>query len=178
MEANLEELIDMDELAHYAGLSRRQLERLFLKYLQCSPSKYYLKLRLLRARQLLKQSNLPIIEISTACGFVSTPHFSKCYREQMGVPPSEERSGISRVKSEKNSVPPAIETASQEKAPQRRQLRMQSSDLYDSQKEESDLPLEREGNVVSQEGKGDSTASDALAQARSESTFGSVRIKK
>lgn len=97
MEANIEEVIEMDELAHYVGLSRRQLERLFQKYLECSPSKYYLKLRLLRARQLLKQSTMPIIDIAAACGFVSTPHFSKCYREQMGLPPSEERGAKSQV---------------------------------------------------------------------------------
>jgi transcriptional regulator GlxA family with amidase domain len=93
MEANLEETIELDELAGYVGLSRRQLERLFQKHLQCSPSKYYLKLRLLRARQLLKQTSMSIIEIASACGFVSTPHFSKCYREHIGIPPREERIG-------------------------------------------------------------------------------------
>lgn len=103
MEANIEEVIEMDELAHYVGLSRRQLERLFQKYLECSPSKYYLKLRLLRARQLLKQSTMPIIDIAAACGFVSTPHFSKCYREQMGVPPSEERAAKTQDEKGKES---------------------------------------------------------------------------
>jgi AraC-like DNA-binding protein len=74
-------------------LSRRQLERLFQKYLNCSPSRYYLKLRLIRARQLLKQTSLSIVELTHVCGFVSTPHFSKCYREHFGVPPSDERGG-------------------------------------------------------------------------------------
>lgn len=91
MEANLEEPIDLDELANYVGLSRRQLERLFQKYLQSSPSRYYLKLRLIRARQLLKQTPISIVELSVVCGFVSTPHFSKCYRECFGIPPSDER---------------------------------------------------------------------------------------
>ncbi|MCZ2721950.1 GlxA family transcriptional regulator [Marinomonas sp. 15G1-11] len=91
MEANIEEVLGMDELAKYVNLSRRQLERLFQKHLQCSPSRYYLKLRLLRARQLLKQSTRPIVDIAIICGFASTAHFSKCYREQMGIPPSEER---------------------------------------------------------------------------------------
>lgn len=94
MEANIEEAIDLDELAGYVGLSRRQLERLFQKYLHCSPSRYYMKLRLFRARQLLKQTSMSIIEIALACGFVSTPHFSKCYREHLGVPPREERRGV------------------------------------------------------------------------------------
>jgi transcriptional regulator GlxA family with amidase domain len=91
MEANLEEPIDLDELANYVGLSRRQLERLFQKYLHASPSRYYLKLRLIRARQLLKQTPISIVELSVVCGFVSTPHFSKCYRECFGIPPSDER---------------------------------------------------------------------------------------
>lgn len=94
MEANLEEPIGLDELATYVDVSRRQLERLFQKYLHCSPSRYYLKLRLTRARQLLKQTPMSIIEIASACGFVSTPHFSKCYREYFGIPPRDERLGI------------------------------------------------------------------------------------
>lgn len=72
MEANLEEPIDLDELAVYVAVSRRQLERLFQKYLHCSPSRYYLKLRLIRARQLLKQTPMSIIEVASVCGFVST----------------------------------------------------------------------------------------------------------
>ncbi|KPQ24454.1 MAG: Transcriptional regulator containing an amidase domain and an AraC-type DNA-binding HTH domain [Halomonas sp. HL-48] len=93
MESNLEEPIELDELASYVNVSRRQLERLFQRYLLCSPSRYYLKLRLTRARQLLKQTPLSIIEIASVCGFVSTPHFSKCYREYFGVPPRNERLG-------------------------------------------------------------------------------------
>ncbi|WP_286916295.1 GlxA family transcriptional regulator [Pseudomonas sp. UBA6276] len=93
MEANLEEPIDLDELAVYVAVSRRQLERLFQKYLHCSPSRYYLKLRLIRARQLLKQTPMSIIEVASVCGFVSTPHFSKCYREYFGIPPRDERVG-------------------------------------------------------------------------------------
>ncbi|MGY2341033.1 choline metabolism transcriptional regulator GbdR [Pseudomonas sp. SDO5532_S415] len=94
MEANLEEPIDLDNLADYVDLSRRQLERLFQKYLNCTPSRYYLRLRLIRARQLLKQTSMSLIELATVCGFVSTPHFSKCYREYFGVPPSDERAGL------------------------------------------------------------------------------------
>lgn len=91
MEANVEEPITLDELAVYADVSRRQLERLFQKYLNCSPSRYYLNLRLMRARQLLKQTSMSIIEIASVCGFVSTPHFSKCYREYFNIPPRDER---------------------------------------------------------------------------------------
>lgn len=111
MEANIEETIELDELAVYVGLSRRQLERLFQKYLQCSPSKYYLKLRLNRARQLLRQTSMSIIEIATACGFVSSPHFSKCYRMHIGISPKAERLGThSAAVANVNVAPPAIES--------------------------------------------------------------------
>ena len=91
MEANLEEPISQKELADYIGLSRRQLERLFNKYLACTPSKYYLQLRLSRAKQLLRQTNLSILEISSVSGFISTSHFSKCYKDLYGYSPSLER---------------------------------------------------------------------------------------
>ncbi|MGB1237401.1 MAG: GlxA family transcriptional regulator [Pseudomonadales bacterium] len=94
MEANIEEPIELDDLAAFVGISRRQLERLFHRYLSCTPSRYYLKLRLDRARQLLKQTTLSIIEISSACGFVSTPHFSRCYRKHIGHSPREDRTGM------------------------------------------------------------------------------------
>lgn len=91
MEANIEEVLCLDELANFVDLSRRQLERLFQKYLHCSPHRYYLQLRLTRARQLLKQTSMSIIEVAIACGFVSTPHFSKCYRNSFSIPPRDER---------------------------------------------------------------------------------------
>ncbi len=91
MEANLEEPISPDELAGYVGISRRQLERLFRTYLDCTPSRYYLELRLRNARMLLLQTENSIVDISLMCGFISTPHFSKCYREMFGLPPRDER---------------------------------------------------------------------------------------
>ena len=91
MEANLDEPMRLDELSRHVGLSRRQLERLFRKHVHCVPARYYLELRLARARQLLLQTTMSIVDVAFACGFVSAPHFSKCYRDHYGVPPREER---------------------------------------------------------------------------------------
>jgi len=91
MESNIEEPISLDELARHVGVSRRQLERLFQKHLNCVPTRYYLELRLTRARQLLLQTSISIVDVAFACGFVSAPHFSKCYRDYYGIPPREER---------------------------------------------------------------------------------------
>lgn len=91
MESNLEELIPLDDLAALVGISRRQLERLFKKYLDCVPRRYYLDLRLKKARQLLLQTDKSIAEVAIACGFVSAPHFSKSYRDRYNVSPRDER---------------------------------------------------------------------------------------
>ena len=91
MESNLEEPISLDELSSYVGISRRQLERLFQKHLNCVPTRYYLNLRLNRARLLLLQTSKSIVDIALACGFISAPHFSKCYRDLFGIPPRDER---------------------------------------------------------------------------------------
>jgi len=91
MEDNIERPLSLDEIASATGLSRRQIERLFKRHLNCVPKRYYLQMRLRRARELLLQTSMPIIDITTACGFQSPPHFSRCYRAQFGCPPSAER---------------------------------------------------------------------------------------
>jgi AraC family transcriptional regulator, glycine betaine-responsive activator len=91
MEAHIERPMPLDAIARATGLSRRQIERLFKRHLDCVPKKYYLQMRLRRARELLLQTAMPIMDITAACGFQSPPHFSKCYRRQFGCPPSAER---------------------------------------------------------------------------------------
>lgn len=91
MEQNIEKPLSLDVIATTTGLSRRQIERLFKRHLNCVPKRYYLEMRLRRARELLLQTAMPIMDITTACGFQSPPHFSKCYRNQFGHPPSAER---------------------------------------------------------------------------------------
>ncbi len=95
MEANIEEPLSLDEVAEYVSISRRQLERLFHKYLHCAPSRYYLELRLHRARLLLLQTGMPEIDVAISCGFSTAPHFSKCYSELYGKPPRDERRAAS-----------------------------------------------------------------------------------
>ena len=94
MESNIEEPMTLDEVANYVGISRRQLERLFNRYLHCAPSRYYLELRLSRARLLLLQTSIAVIDVAISCGFSTAPHFSKCYSDLYGKPPSAERRAL------------------------------------------------------------------------------------
>ncbi|RDL44448.1 GlxA family transcriptional regulator [Marinomonas piezotolerans] len=91
MRNNIEEPLTLEELIHYASISRRQLERLFQTNLETSPSRYYLELRITYARRLLQQTNKPIIEVAIASGFVSSSHFSNCFKDYFGSAPSNFR---------------------------------------------------------------------------------------
>ncbi len=91
MEVNLEDPLSPSLLAKQAGLSTRQLERLFRRYLDRSPKRYYLELRLKKARSLLLQTDMSVINVALACGFSSPSHFSKCYRSYFGRTPYRER---------------------------------------------------------------------------------------
>ena len=92
MENNLEDPLRPDEIAEAVGLSTRQLERLFARYLATSPKRHYLHLRLDKARNLLRQTDLSVTDVCVACGFRSLSHFSKSYRAAYGNPPGREAS--------------------------------------------------------------------------------------
>ena len=91
MEANIEEPISPSILAKDVGMSTRQLERLFRRYLNRSPKRYYMELRLQKARNLLMQTDMSVINVALACGFSSPSHFSKCYRAHYDTTPYRER---------------------------------------------------------------------------------------
>jgi len=91
MEGNIEEPVSPSRLAADVGLSTRQLERLFRRYLNRSPKRYYMELRLQKARNLLMQTDMSVINVALACGFTSPSHFSKCYRAHYDTTPYRER---------------------------------------------------------------------------------------
>lgn len=91
MAENLEVPLTAVELAASVNLSVRQVERLFLRHLNSTPGRYYMTLRLERARQLLRQTNIPILEVALSTGFTSHSYFAQSYRLQFGRAPSDER---------------------------------------------------------------------------------------
>lgn len=98
MRANLEATISPSQIASQVGVSTRQLERLFQKFLRSTPKAYYMKLRLQVARSLLLQTELSVIEVALATGFTTPSHFSKNYRRHFNTAPHKERGfeGISQ----------------------------------------------------------------------------------
>ena len=91
MESNIEEPLGASELAQYSGVALRKLERLFKEHCQDTPTGFYLRLRLQRARQLLKQTKMPVVAVAVACGFRSPEYFSRRYHQVFGMSPREDR---------------------------------------------------------------------------------------
>ena len=91
IETSHEHRTNQRQLAGGVGLSERQLERLFRKYLDTTPSRYARDYRLARARDLLRQTSMSVIEVAIACGFTTASHFTKSYRERFGTTPGEDR---------------------------------------------------------------------------------------
>lgn len=91
MEAYLESPLPVAEIAEAVNISPRQLERLFQDFMKITPARYYLDLRLQRAKLLLEQTAMPVLQIAVATGFTSAAHFAKSYKSAFGRTPREAR---------------------------------------------------------------------------------------
>ncbi|CAI8803707.1 GlxA family transcriptional regulator [Pseudomonas soli] len=91
MERNTELPLNTQVLADGVQVTRRQLERLFRLHLDDTPSGFYLRLRLDKARQLLRQTDMSVLEVGVACGFESASYFTRCYRARFERCPREDR---------------------------------------------------------------------------------------
>jgi transcriptional regulator GlxA family with amidase domain len=91
MESRFDEPIGVETVAGVAGMSARHLQRLFAQHLGTTVEKYLFSLRLDRGRELLRQSNLPVLGVALASGFSTASHFSRSYKGKFGLAPREER---------------------------------------------------------------------------------------
>lgn len=91
MESNLEQTLSIPEIASKLNVSQRQLERLFNQHLEQTAAHYYLDLRLNRARGLITQTDMQIVDVAVACGFVSAVHFSRVYKKRFALTPKQDR---------------------------------------------------------------------------------------
>jgi AraC family carnitine catabolism transcriptional activator len=91
MEANIEEPSPRADIARNAGVSVRQLERLFRRHLGCSLNQCYLRIRLEHADRLLRTTSMDVTTVAVASGFRSTSHFSRSYKAWHGAAPSRSR---------------------------------------------------------------------------------------
>lgn len=107
MQNHIDDPLSTNEVAEIAEVSLRQLERLFKKYKNTTPQRYYLFLRLQQARRLILQTSLSVLQVTIATGFSSQSHFTKCYRDLFHRTPGSERNmkKIGRVSAEQATRP-------------------------------------------------------------------------
>jgi transcriptional regulator GlxA family with amidase domain len=105
MQREIENPVPLSKVAAQVGLSSRQLERLFLRHLQMTPLRFYMQLRVERARELLLYSDRAVLEVAVAAGFASTSHFASWYKRVFGMKPSEVR-GRKRPAATVEAAPP------------------------------------------------------------------------
>ncbi len=91
MQEHIEDPLTADDLAGMISVTRRQMERLFAAHLRETPARFYVRVRLDRARELLRQTDMGILAVGVACGFGSSSSFSRAYRAHFGLSPKDER---------------------------------------------------------------------------------------
>lgn len=94
MQTALETPLAVADICRRARVEESTARRLFRRHLGQSPSAYYLRLRLERARNLLRYSHLGIAEIAAAVGFADAPSFSHAFKRVFDIQPSRARKDL------------------------------------------------------------------------------------
>ena len=94
LEQQLQSSATIDQLCEPLGIGRRQLERRFRQDVGLSPAEYRQRLRLERARWLLQNTDLEIIEVSLECGFQDSANFARVIRKALGMSPRQVRLAV------------------------------------------------------------------------------------
>ncbi|MFB2605346.1 GlxA family transcriptional regulator, partial [Rhizobium phaseoli] len=97
MEQFVDGSMPIEKLAAMVGLSRRQLERIFIEKTGMSPAKAYNRVRMERAKSILAQSKAPLIEIALDVGFENASQFTRTFKRTFGQTPSQHRAAALRA---------------------------------------------------------------------------------
>lgn len=94
IDAHLDSPLDIGELAAVAGMSVSHFTRSFNKAVGLTPHRFVIQYRVMKARELLVSTRLPLTEIALTMGFSDQSHFSRRFQELVGVPPGTFRGHI------------------------------------------------------------------------------------
>lgn len=96
IDAHLSDPLTLAELASQAALSEYHFARMFRQSVGLAPHQYVMQRRIDRARQLVRNSTLPLTEVALRCGFSSASHFSNRFKAATGATPSQLRAALAR----------------------------------------------------------------------------------
>ncbi|MFB2893513.1 helix-turn-helix domain-containing protein [Aerosakkonemataceae cyanobacterium BLCC-F50] len=84
---HLSEEISLEAIANHLHISQHYFCHLFKQSMGISPYQYVLRQRIEKAKQLLKQRKLTIVDVAMECGFANQTHFTKHFRKLTGTTP-------------------------------------------------------------------------------------------
>jgi len=91
MSSNCGENWTLVKMADYCGIRRTQLCKIFQKLTGSTPIEYLLRIRIERAKMLLRSSDIKVIDIAYECGYSSSQYFANSFKHATGMTPSEYR---------------------------------------------------------------------------------------
>jgi len=94
LETHLDEEFSLGRLAREAGVSEFHFCRLFKKTTGFAPSRYFIRMRMEKARRLLRETTKSVIEVGLDVGYSSPSHFAHIFRREVGVAPSDYRGHV------------------------------------------------------------------------------------
>jgi AraC family carnitine catabolism transcriptional activator len=96
LDTHLDDRLSVAQIAAFERISEREVQRLFQTHLAMSPQAYHRKLRLQKARLMLRQTDLSVSDVAIRCGFASGSDFSRAFRREFRQTPGEERAVLGR----------------------------------------------------------------------------------
>jgi AraC family transcriptional regulator len=93
MEARAAEALALDDVAQAVGLSAFHLLRVFQRCIGITPHQYLMRVRLLRAMALLRDTRRPVIDVAYDAGWADLSNFNRAFRRELRCSPREFRRG-------------------------------------------------------------------------------------
>jgi len=87
----MEDDLSLEEMAQSVGLSTAHFARMFRKSTGETPHQFVLRLRVERAKAMLRASDARVLDVALACGFKTPQHFAQVFRDACRVSPTEYR---------------------------------------------------------------------------------------
>ena len=81
----------LSSMADHCGIKRTQLGKIFQKLTGIPPAEYLFRIRMERAKTLLRRTNLKVIDIAFECGYTSSQYFANTFKQALGMTPTEYR---------------------------------------------------------------------------------------
>ena len=91
MQAKIEEELTLQEMAECAGLSTTHFAEMFRKSTGESPHQFLLRQRVERAKEMLREAEMRLLDVAVACGFKTQQHFARVFRRICGASPTAYR---------------------------------------------------------------------------------------